>query len=234
MIMGFWGACGLRERVSNILFHHLRHTFVTRLVERGVDLISIKELLGRSSGRLTERYTHPNHTRECQIFCVNPFFAFKRVHPSGQQNRSSVGSISWPSPDGGKSISSPPLLDGLEPFPFFGSSVHAGSRFPGQNCPFELAILLFSGRSDFIGDVGPFLEAFLPPGRESIVPGIRSAWSSTGCFFIISSASRGSMRAASRGSTGFAVLRREANEGGYFRPIVKEVVERYLDCGNPR
>ena len=21
---------------------------------------------------------------------------------------------------------------------------------------------------------------------------------------------------------------------GYFRPIVKEVVERYLDCGNPR
>jgi len=36
------------------------------------------------------------------------------------------------------------------------------------------------------------------------------------------------------GSTGFAVLRREANEGGYFRPIVKEVVERYLDCGNPR
>ena len=23
-------------------------------------------------------------------------------------------------------------------------------------------------------------------------------------------------------------------EGGFFRPIVKEVVERYLDCGNPR
>ena len=38
----------------------------------------------------------------------------------------------------------------------------------------------------------------------------------------------------SRGNTGFAVLRREANEGGYFRPIVKEVVERYLDCGNPK
>ena len=42
------------------------------------------------------------------------------------------------------------------------------------------------------------------------------------------------MRAGSRGSTGFAVLRREANEGGFFRPIVKEVVERYLDCGNPK
>ena len=42
------------------------------------------------------------------------------------------------------------------------------------------------------------------------------------------------MRLVSRESTGFAVLRREANEGGYFRPIVKEVVERYLDCGNPK
>ena len=42
------------------------------------------------------------------------------------------------------------------------------------------------------------------------------------------------MRLVSSESTGFAVLRREANEGGYFRPIVKEVVGRYLDCGNPR
>lgn len=41
------------------------------------------------------------------------------------------------------------------------------------------------------------------------------------------------MRAASRKSTGFAVLRREANEGGYFRPVVQEVVERYLHCGHP-
>jgi len=42
------------------------------------------------------------------------------------------------------------------------------------------------------------------------------------------------MRAVSSWSQGFAVLRREANEGGYFRTIVKEVVEWYLDCGNPR
>jgi len=33
---------------------------------------------------------------------------------------------------------------------------------------------------------------------------------------------------------GFAVLRREANEGGFLRPVIKEVVERYLDCGNPK
>jgi hypothetical protein len=40
------------------------------------------------------------------------------------------------------------------------------------------------------------------------------------------------MRIVSSGSTGFAVLRRETNEDGFFRPIVKEVVEKYLDCGN--
>ncbi len=28
--------------------------------------------------------------------------------------------------------------------------------------------------------------------------------------------------------------RRFEKEYGYFRPIIKEVVERYLDCGNPR
>jgi hypothetical protein len=33
------------------------------------------------------------------------------------------------------------------------------------------------------------------------------------------------MRVVSSGSAGFAVLRREANECGFFRPIVKEVVE---------
>jgi len=42
------------------------------------------------------------------------------------------------------------------------------------------------------------------------------------------------MRLVSSGNTGFAVLRREANEGGFLRPIVNEVVEKYLDCGNPR
>jgi hypothetical protein len=33
------------------------------------------------------------------------------------------------------------------------------------------------------------------------------------------------MRVVSSGSTGFAVLKRKANEGGFFRLIVKEVVE---------
>ena len=39
---------------------------------------------------------------------------------------------------------------------------------------------------------------------------------------------------AKRMRAGFAVLRSKANEDGFFRPIVREVVEKYLDCGNPR
>jgi hypothetical protein len=38
----------------------LRHTFASRLVENGVDLITVKDLLGHSTVKMTERYTHPN------------------------------------------------------------------------------------------------------------------------------------------------------------------------------
>ncbi len=41
---------------------HNRHTFASRLVESGVDLITVKELLGHSTVKITERYTHPNQS----------------------------------------------------------------------------------------------------------------------------------------------------------------------------
>jgi len=81
---------------------------------------------------------------------------------------------------------------------------------------------------------GTFYESAFRMCRESIALDIRSGPSSTGCCSIISRGSWRNTRNALSGPTGFAVLRREANEGGYFRPIIKEVVERYLDCGNPK
>ncbi|NHJ32262.1 MAG: tyrosine-type recombinase/integrase [Asgard group archaeon] len=59
----FKAACR-RAKISNLRFHDLRHTFASRLVEKGVDLITVKELLGHSTVKMTERYTHPNHNQK--------------------------------------------------------------------------------------------------------------------------------------------------------------------------
>ena len=55
----FRAACE-RAKIVGLRFHDLRHTFATRLVQAGVDIITVKELLGHSSVRVTERYTHSN------------------------------------------------------------------------------------------------------------------------------------------------------------------------------
>ena len=61
----FHGACA-RAGIKNLRFHDLRHTFASRLVQRGVDLITVKDLLGHSSVRITERYTHSNKSLKAE------------------------------------------------------------------------------------------------------------------------------------------------------------------------
>jgi excisionase family DNA binding protein len=59
----FKGACKMAG-ISNLRFHDLRHTFATRLIRAGVDIITVKELLGHFSIRMTQRYTHSNQDQQ--------------------------------------------------------------------------------------------------------------------------------------------------------------------------
>lgn len=53
-----------RAKISGFTFHDLRHTFASRLVRSGVDLITVKDLLGHYSVKTTERYTHSNQEQK--------------------------------------------------------------------------------------------------------------------------------------------------------------------------
>lgn len=54
---GFRGACA-RARIENFTPHDMRHTFASWLVIGGVNLYEVKDLLGHSTIKLTERYAH--------------------------------------------------------------------------------------------------------------------------------------------------------------------------------
>lgn len=43
---------------QKVCFHTLRHTFASWLVQRGVDLYKVKELMGHADFKMTQRYSH--------------------------------------------------------------------------------------------------------------------------------------------------------------------------------
>jgi integrase len=49
-----------KAKVEDFKFHDLRHTFATRLVQRGENLYSVQVLLGHKTAAMTQRYSHHN------------------------------------------------------------------------------------------------------------------------------------------------------------------------------
>lgn len=56
--------------IKNFRFHDLRHTVATRLVEKGIDLTVVQEILGHSKITTTQRYAHPVPQRKLDAISI--------------------------------------------------------------------------------------------------------------------------------------------------------------------
>ena len=60
---------GIKDAKNHVVFHTLRHTYASWLVQAGVDLYRVQKLMGHKSIKMTERYAHlaPNNLSDSTV-----------------------------------------------------------------------------------------------------------------------------------------------------------------------
>jgi len=62
--------------IASLRFHDLRHTFATRLVQAGVDIITVQHLLGHAKISMTVRYAHsPDESKIAAVKRLDELFS---------------------------------------------------------------------------------------------------------------------------------------------------------------
>ena len=77
--------------IKDMRFHDLRHTAATLMVMGGIDLVTVKEILGHSDIQMTMRYAHP--TPENKRKAVN---VLASIFESGQEEKTSHNMVIRP------------------------------------------------------------------------------------------------------------------------------------------
>ena len=76
-----------RAGITDFTLHDLRHTVASRLVMRGVDLTTVKELMGHKHINMTLRYAHlaPGHKRAAIAVLDQPARQVATIFATGSQ-----------------------------------------------------------------------------------------------------------------------------------------------------
>lgn len=80
---------GIKDRRDRVVFHTLRHTYASWLVQEGESLYTVKELMGHSTLAMTERYSHlaPGDTKKAVSKIENKIMNNKIVSLNAASNK---------------------------------------------------------------------------------------------------------------------------------------------------